>query len=65
MVEATNEKKELLGFERTQAISKQPAQAIAETAKSFGQEDDITVLRIVREASIAQQTPVEPSPAML
>ncbi len=52
VVEATNEKKELFGFERTQAISKQPAQAIAETAKSFGQEDDISVLSVTRTANL-------------
>ncbi len=52
VVEATNEKRELFGFERTQAISKQPAQAIAETAKSFGQEDDISVLSVTRTANL-------------
>ena len=48
VVEATNEKKELFGFARTQAISLQPAQAIAEAAKIFGQEDDISVLSVTR-----------------
>jgi hypothetical protein len=46
VVEATNEQRELFGFNRTQAISSQPAQAIAETAKQFGQNDDISVLSI-------------------
>jgi sigma-B regulation protein RsbU (phosphoserine phosphatase) len=48
VVEATNEKHELFGFARTQAISNQTAAAIAETAKLFGQEDDITVLSVTR-----------------
>lgn len=48
VVEATNEKRELFGFERTQAISNLPAQAIAETAKQFGQEDDISVVAVMR-----------------
>ena len=46
VVEATNEHRELFGFDRTQAISNRSASAIAETAKQFGQEDDITVLTI-------------------
>ncbi len=46
VVEATNDKKELFGFERTQAISNQPAAAIADAAKNFGQEDDISVLSV-------------------
>jgi serine phosphatase RsbU (regulator of sigma subunit) len=50
VVEATNEKKELFGFERTQEISNQPASAIAETAQSFGQQDDISVLAVTRTA---------------
>jgi hypothetical protein len=54
VVEATNEKRELFSFERTQAISNQSPQAIAETAKNFGQEDDISVLLVKRiDANIA------------
>jgi hypothetical protein len=48
VVEATNENHELFGFARTQAISHQPAHTIAEAAKSFGQEDDISVLSVTR-----------------
>jgi sigma-B regulation protein RsbU (phosphoserine phosphatase) len=44
VVEATNERHELFGFDRTQAISNQSASIIAEAARQFGQEDDITVL---------------------
>jgi serine phosphatase RsbU (regulator of sigma subunit) len=46
VVEATNEQRELFGFDRTQAISNRSASAIAEIAKQFGQQDDITVLTI-------------------
>jgi serine phosphatase RsbU (regulator of sigma subunit) len=48
VVEATNEKRELFGFARTQEISNQSAATIAETAQKFGQEDDITVVGVVR-----------------
>jgi len=48
VIEAQNEKGELFGFERGRAISTQPAAAIAEAAKQFGQEDDITVVTIER-----------------
>jgi serine phosphatase RsbU (regulator of sigma subunit) len=44
VVEATNERRELFGFERARAISTQSAVGIAEAAKEFGQQDDITVL---------------------
>ena len=46
VVEARNREGQLYGFERTRQISNQPAATIAQTAKQFGQEDDITVLRI-------------------
>ncbi len=48
VVEATNAQGELYGFERTQAISTESANQIAKTAEQFGQEDDITVLSIIR-----------------
>ena len=48
VVEATNVNHELFGFARTQAISRQPAHTIAEAAKTFGQEDDISVLSVTR-----------------
>jgi hypothetical protein len=57
VVEAANEKRELFGFARTLAISQEPAHAIAEAAKQFGQQDDISVLSVtrsgVREAAFA------------
>jgi len=46
VVEARNAAGELFGFERTQQISMQSAERIAETARQFGQEDDITVLTL-------------------
>jgi hypothetical protein len=56
VVEAMNAAGELYGFEQTRAISSQPAQAIADAAKEFGnpapQADDITVLSVTRTAHI-------------
>jgi phosphoserine phosphatase RsbU/P len=46
VVEATNSDGELFGFERTQQVSNEPARYIAQTAKRFGQNDDITVISI-------------------
>jgi phosphoserine phosphatase RsbU/P len=57
VVEAQNEKSELLGFERGQEISTQSAAAIAEIAKQFGQSDDITVLAISRAPAQAAPQP--------
>jgi hypothetical protein len=48
VVEARNPRGELFGFERTQAISAQSADAIAEAALRYGQADDITVLTLTR-----------------
>ncbi len=53
VVEAQNQKGELFGFGRAMAISTQPAAIIVETAKKFGQEDDITVVAITRAPAIA------------
>jgi hypothetical protein len=53
VVEAQNQKGELLGFERGRVLSTQPAAAIVEAAKEFGQSDDITVVAITRQAAIA------------
>ncbi|WP_348263572.1 PP2C family protein-serine/threonine phosphatase [Telmatobacter sp. DSM 110680] len=52
VLEATDAKGELFGFERTRAISSQTAGTIAEAALKFGQEDDITVLTLVRARSM-------------
>lgn len=49
VVEARDGEGRLFGFERTRAISSDAAEAIAETAQSFGQQDDITVLKLTRK----------------
>jgi hypothetical protein len=46
VVEAQSPTGELFGFDRTRAISTQSAEAIAQAAKAFGQQDDITVLTL-------------------
>jgi serine phosphatase RsbU (regulator of sigma subunit) len=46
VVEAHSASGELFGFERTAAISHRAAEEIASVAQSFGQEDDITVLKL-------------------
>ena len=51
VVEARARSGELFGFERAAALSTQPAKIIAQTAQSFGQDDDITVLTVMLEAS--------------
>jgi len=48
VVEARNAAGELFGFERTAVLSGKTAEAIAQTAQAFGQDDDITVLTVVR-----------------
>ncbi|HUY95600.1 MAG TPA: PP2C family protein-serine/threonine phosphatase [Terracidiphilus sp.] len=46
VVEAQSADGELFGFERTQAISTESAEAIAHAAQVHGQQDDITVLTL-------------------
>ncbi len=46
VVEAMNSKGELFGFERTKQVSNESARYIAQTAKRFGQSDDITVVSL-------------------
>ena len=53
VIEAQNPRGEMFGFDRARDISTQPAADIAEAAKQFGQEDDITVVTITRAAAIA------------
>ena len=48
VVEAENAQRELFGFDRTREISMKPAQEIAEAAKAWGQNDDITVVTVRR-----------------
>jgi hypothetical protein len=51
VLEARDASGELYGFERTCAISRESAEKIAATVQQFGQEDDITVLTVMREAT--------------
>jgi len=48
VVEARDLSGSLFGFERTAALSMQPAEAVAAAAQQFGQDDDITVLTLTR-----------------
>jgi len=50
VLEARGKDRELFGFDRTQAISKLPVEAIAQAAQDFGQDDDISVVSITRKA---------------
>jgi len=50
VVEARSTSGQLLGFERLAALTRKPAHEIADTARRFGQEDDITVLTLARTA---------------
>jgi serine phosphatase RsbU (regulator of sigma subunit) len=52
VVEARAKDGELFGFDRSRSISSQSAQQIAQAAEDFGQEDDITVLTVVREFAV-------------
>jgi serine phosphatase RsbU (regulator of sigma subunit) len=51
VVEARNANRELFGFDRTCGISQESAERIAATVQQFGQEDDITVLTVMRLAT--------------
>jgi serine phosphatase RsbU (regulator of sigma subunit) len=50
VVEARSATGELFGFDRLAQLTLKPAREIADTAKDFGQEDDITVLTLTRTA---------------
>jgi hypothetical protein len=53
VVEARDKDGALFGFERSAALSTQPAEAIASAAQAFGQEDDITALTLQYAAAPA------------
>ena len=63
VVEATNGEGELFGFERTQQVSNEPARYIAQTAKRFGQTDDITVVSLYMASCDVRQPAAELNPA--
>jgi serine phosphatase RsbU (regulator of sigma subunit) len=48
VVEARDAKGELLGFDRVVRLMSQTAAEIADAAQRWGQEDDITVLTVVK-----------------
>ena len=56
VVEAANAHGELFGFERTQQVSNESARYIAQTAKHFGQNDDITVVSLYFAARSGKHT---------
>jgi hypothetical protein len=56
VVEAANAHGELFGFERTQQVSNESARYIAQTAKRFGQNDDITVVSLYFAARSGRHT---------
>ena len=56
VVEASNAQGELFGFERTQQVSNESARYIAQTAKRFGQTDDITVVSLYFAARTTQRS---------
>jgi hypothetical protein len=60
VVEATNHQGELFGFERTQQVSNESARYIAQTAKRFGQTDDITVVSLYFASSGSQGSRSQP-----
>lgn len=59
VVEAMNDEGELFGFERTQQVSNESARYIAQTAKHFGQTDDITVVSLYLASRTAQPSKEE------
>jgi serine phosphatase RsbU (regulator of sigma subunit) len=52
VVEARQPSGELFGFDRVRYLSNQSAFYLADAAKAFGQEDDITVLTVRRQAPV-------------
>jgi hypothetical protein len=48
VAEARSKGGELFGFDRTTAISTEPAEKVVRTAQAFGQDDDITVVTLSR-----------------
>ena len=51
VLEARGKEGELFGFERTADISRQSAESVAQIAVDFGQEDDITVVTLMRSVT--------------
>jgi len=66
VAEAQDEHGHLFGFERIRDLVQRQITAteLATAAQNFGQQDDISVLRIVRQAVIAGQATAEPALAL-
>ena len=62
VVEARHPNGELFGFDRIRQFSQKPAVFLADAAKSFGQQDDITVLTVRREVEAVK--PNAPAPLL-
>jgi len=50
VVEARNKTGELYGFDRAARIASDSAELIAQAAQEFAQEDDITVVTLIRQS---------------
>jgi len=66
VAEARDKNGRLFGFDRIQTMLQKPVTAaeVATAAQNFGQDDDISVLRIIRVAVAVEQGSVEPVLAM-
>jgi hypothetical protein len=65
VVEARDKTGALYGFEATAALSTQTAEAIADAAQAFGQDDDITVLTLNRLAPARATAGEQATPILL
>ncbi|HEY5253493.1 MAG TPA: SpoIIE family protein phosphatase, partial [Acidobacteriaceae bacterium] len=63
VAEAQDAQGHLFGFERIDAMLRQPITAaeVATAAQAFGQQDDISVMRVVRAAKVTERTEAEPA----
>ncbi len=61
VVEAAGRDGKLFGFARTEAISGQPAETIAQAARGFGQTDDITIVTVTLLGVAASHGPALPA----
>ncbi len=63
VAEAQDAQGQLFGFERIETMLRQPITAaeVATAAQAFGQQDDISVMRVVRAAKATERTEAEPA----
>ncbi|MGB8480996.1 MAG: SpoIIE family protein phosphatase [Acidobacteriaceae bacterium] len=63
VAEAQDAQGHLFGFERIEAMLRQPITAaeVATVAQEFGQQDDISVMRVVRDGKATEKISVEPA----